>query len=121
MNELNAFRSTQQPGYVFEPDISQNVLRTALYCVQTFGTCLSQLEGILYASLDDQLARLKIWLHAMGVFSDTYESLDYRLRESLELRNAVLRRLETVVSHLKCCKSNRNPLKFKAQEVQVCE
>lgn len=53
--------------------------------------------------LDDELARFTIWTNMMGVFAGARASMDHRLRETPEVRDAVVDVLEGLLEHIETC------------------
>ena len=45
---------------------------------------------------EDQLGRFRIWAKNIGVFAEGHASLDYRLRDSAEVRLLMVDQLETL-------------------------
>lgn len=69
-------------------------------------------QAILNLSdLLDEYEQFRVWARNLGVFSSDHSSLDYRLREALEVRDGVLSLLRSLVKDLQECK---NPLEAEA-------
>lgn len=73
-------------------------------CLDLFHHCLSKPQllrhGPINAQLEDQYGRFNIWATNIGVFAAQHASMDYRLREAAEIKDLVVRLLETLLGHI---------------------
>jgi hypothetical protein len=60
------------------------------------------------SDLLDEYEQFRVWARNLGVFASDHSSLDYRLREALEMRDGVLSLLRSLMKDLQECK---HPLK----------
>jgi len=73
---------------------SLSILEATRRCLQAFRLCLTQSQNrTTSAKLENELGRLKIWAGDIGVFADGYASADYRLRNDLDVKLALVQML----------------------------
>ncbi|KAL5085404.1 hypothetical protein Trisim1_010631 [Trichoderma cf. simile WF8] len=86
--------------------MSRNVTirERATTCVDLFSQAvllLAQTESSEdHNSLLDEFSRFKLWTSNIGVFADLHSSLDYRLRDFIDIKDSFTRQLITVESRL---------------------
>ncbi|UNI23184.1 hypothetical protein JDV02_009018 [Purpureocillium takamizusanense] len=71
-----------------------------------FQRCLhlsAQLHPRESALVEDQLARFSLWMSEIGVFARERASVDHRLREAPDVRDAVIGLLETLADSVQNC------------------
>ncbi len=61
-------------------------------------------------SVEDQLVRFKLWAANIGAFAGSHTSLDYRLRDSSDIRDIILQLLQVLRRSIKSCMSYRQGL-----------
>ncbi len=61
-------------------------------------------------SVEDQLVRFKLWAANIGAFAGSHTSLDYRLRDSSDIRDMILQLLQVLRRSIKSCMSYRQGL-----------
>lgn len=84
-------------------------------CLESFQQCLndaSKADKVFLSTLskpslvriEDQLARFSLWAANLRVFSTGRDSLDSRLREAPDVKDAIIGLLEALDYHSKTCK-----------------
>ncbi|PTD05063.1 hypothetical protein FCULG_00000137 [Fusarium culmorum] len=99
-----------------EPLPQITIVDCAKSCLESFQNCLnstgkadkvtSSLNSTLSPSLvrvEDQLARFSLWAANLNVFSASKASLDNRLREAPDVKDAIVALLETLDHRVKSC------------------
>ena len=80
------------------------IFETAGECIDQFHQCLSQSQlprhGPASALVEDQYGRFNIWISNIGVFAPAHGFMDYRLREAADIKDLVVRLLETLLGHI---------------------
>ncbi|KAF1985819.1 hypothetical protein K402DRAFT_464139 [Aulographum hederae CBS 113979] len=83
---------------------SRTIFEAAEQCVERFHECLTQLQymqdGTGSALVEDQYGRFSIWISNIGVFAPGHASMDYRLREAADIKDLVVRLLDTLLGHI---------------------
>ena len=73
-------------------------------CIDQFHQCLSRSQllrhGPASALVEDQYRSFNIWMSNIGVFAPAHASMDYRLREAADIKDLVVRLLETLLGHI---------------------
>ncbi|KAI1757960.1 hypothetical protein F4782DRAFT_536659 [Xylaria castorea] len=85
---------------------SPTVAECADLCLESFKQCLNQAAAIHSRELslvEDQLARFSLWSSNIKVFSSGRGSLDYRIREAPDVRDAISAVLEALDYHIQGC------------------
>ena len=88
---------------------STEILERAQTCIGLFHNVLSTISGRerldpnaeLAALIDDQLGRFNIWAGNIGVFANTYTSLDYRVRDIPQIKDLIVQQLDGLAKYLK--------------------
>lgn len=83
-------------------ETSKNIAISAQRCVQFFRTCLL-CPNIRDDALDEQYARILIWIENMGVFAPPHLSLDHRLRNAYSIRHITNELLELLQETVDYC------------------
>ncbi|CAJ0544969.1 Ff.00g084820.m01.CDS01 [Fusarium sp. VM40] len=90
------------------------IVDSAKSCLESFQQCLndaSKAEKVILSTvsklslvrIEDQLARFSLWAANLRVFSTSRDSLDSRLREAPDVKNAIIGLLEALDYHAKTC------------------
>lgn len=86
------------------PSSHRMISEAAGECDNLFHQCLSQSRllrhGPASALVEDQYGRFNIWISGIGVFAPAHASMDYRLRETPDVKDLVVRLLETLLGHI---------------------
>ncbi|KAF4451008.1 hypothetical protein F53441_5955 [Fusarium austroafricanum] len=118
---------------IVEPSFSQHtVMSYAKSCLESFQKCLNDASKAdkVNSSLDrklslvqveDQLARFSLWTSNLRVFSSKRDSLDSRLRESLDVRDAIIGLLETLKYRVETCSRILNGVILQSAEKSIME
>ncbi|CAG1994097.1 unnamed protein product [Fusarium graminearum] len=109
--------STQATTEQQEPLPQITIVDCAKSCLESFQKCLNStgkadkvtasLTSRLSPSLvrvEDQLARFSLWAANLNVFSASKASLDNRLREAPDVKDAIVALLETLNYRIKSCR-----------------
>ncbi|KAG5657293.1 hypothetical protein KAF25_005857 [Fusarium avenaceum] len=83
-------------------------------CLESFQQCLndaskadkvisSLVSKLLLVRIEDQLARFSLWAANLRVFSTSRDSLDSRLREAPDVKDAIIGLLQALNHHAKTC------------------
>ena len=86
------------------PSNHRMIYEAAGECIELFDQCLSQSQllrhGSASALVEDQYGRFNIWTSNIGVFARAHASMDYRLKEAADIRDLMVRLLETLLGHI---------------------
>ncbi|KAI0861275.1 hypothetical protein F4860DRAFT_175243 [Xylaria cubensis] len=83
------------------------VAECAELCLKSFQQCLNQATAIHYRELslvEDQLARFSLWSSNIKVFVSGRGSLDHRIREAPDVRDAIVAVLEALDYRIQGCR-----------------
>ncbi|KAH8777846.1 hypothetical protein F5883DRAFT_696797, partial [Diaporthe sp. PMI_573] len=83
-------------------------------CLESFRKCLEYAAAVHSRELpliDDQLARLSLWMGNIRVFGPSRQSLDHRLREAPEVQDTIAGLLEALTYHVDKCSTILGTLK----------
>lgn len=86
------------------PSNDRMISEAAGECIDLFHQCLSQSQllrhGPASALVEDQYGRFNIWISNIGVLAPAHASMDYRLRDAADIKDLVIRLLESLLSHI---------------------
>lgn len=91
------------------------IVECAKSCLESFQQCLddaskadkvisSLVPKLSLVRIEDQLARFSLWAANLRVFSTSRDSLDSRLREAPDVKEAIIGLLQALDYHAKTCR-----------------
>lgn len=98
---------------------SVSLVANAERCLYAFQRCLRSAASVHpqeVASAEDQMGRFSLWISSLGVFAKGRASIDHRLSEAPDVREAVAALLESLAYSIDKCKNNSHLLNSRRLE-----